>query len=80
MQSTEQNQQDPAATPAVPVEYDYDRAFRVIELVQRAAGSRDFYDGMLAAYELLGISADAFTAAVADQWRIAADDLETSAA
>ena len=77
MQSTEQN---PAATPAVPVEYDYDRAFRVIEVVQRAAGSRDFYDGMLAAYELLGISADAFTAAVAEQWRITADNLETSAA
>lgn len=71
-------QPEPDAAPTT--EYDYDRAFRIIEVVQRAAGSRDFYDGMLAAYELLGISADAFTAAVAEQWRITADNLETSAA
>jgi hypothetical protein len=71
------------ATPAETVEYDYERAFRVIALVQRAAGNKDFYDGMLAGYELLGVSADAFSRAVAEQWQIeadAADEPETDAA
>lgn len=55
---------------------EYDRAFRVIEVVQRAVASEDFHAGVLAGYELLGISGAPFTAAVIEQRQFAEDQAE----
>jgi hypothetical protein len=58
------------------IEYDYDRAFRIIELVQRAVDDQGFYAGVLAGYELAGALSAHFTAAVDEQRQFAADEAE----
>jgi hypothetical protein len=58
------------------IEYDYDRAFRIIELVQRAVDDQGFYAGVLAGYELAGLSSAGFIAAVAEQRRFTEDQAE----
>jgi hypothetical protein len=60
--------------------YDYDRAFRLIAQVQRAAASPEFLEGITAGYENSGCPdmAVKFAAAVAEQRRYAEDEAEAA--